>query len=219
MASLNQYASRVAHIVGQPDNVSLKERVKDMIKDYFAKYIIQSIDKNGITDYYKVTLEISMIPREETRVGSQEEDFCTEFISSNKLPRPMNIKNDSPFISVVVKGTNKMFSYMQRNMQLASISQLPTCAPLSYAIVDEKLIVKRHESRLRAVTKGPIQENEKLVVTGLWENPEDVIGYYSTDDNQDIDLPFPNEMFGFVILDLLKTEFNIVPKDSEVILK
>ena len=219
MASLNQYASRVAHIVGQPDNVSLKERVKDMIKDYFAKYIIQSIDKNGITDYYKVSLEVSMIPREETRQSSQEEDFYTEFISSSKLPRPMNIKNDSPFMSVAVKGTNKLFTYMQRNVQLASNSQTPTRSPLSYAIVDEKLIIKRHESNFRAATTGPINENEKLVITGLWENPEEVIGYYSIGDNQDIDLPFPNEMFGFVLMDLLKTEFNIVPKDSEVILK
>ena len=54
--SLNQYASRVAHIIGQPDNQSLKERVKDMIKSYFAKYVIQSIDRNGIQPYYKLSL-------------------------------------------------------------------------------------------------------------------------------------------------------------------
>ena len=36
------------------------------------------------------------------------------------------------------------------------------------------------------------------------------------DDNQDLDLPFPTEMLNFVIADLLKVEFGIVPKDIEI---
>ena len=55
-----------------------------------------------------------------------------------------------------------------------------------------------------------------IEVEGIWENPEEVLGYYSIDDNQDLELPFPNEMMNRVLLDLLKTEFNIVPKDTEI---
>ena len=85
MASLNQYASRVAHLVGQPDNHSLKERIKDMIKDYFAKYIVQSIDKNGIQPYYKLTLEVDMIGVESSKVINPnfDNDFYIESADIN----------------------------------------------------------------------------------------------------------------------------------------
>lgn len=37
MGTLNQYAARIANMVNQPNNHELKERVKDMIKNYVCK--------------------------------------------------------------------------------------------------------------------------------------------------------------------------------------
>ena len=217
MASLNQYASRVAHIVGQPDNLSLKERIKDMIKDYFAKYIIQSIDKNGMNDNYKLSLILGMVPVESSKVGTGNDAYYTEYITSTKIPKPMNIKNDAPFTSVCIPNSSKLFAYMTKLTQRISVSHTPTRSFRSYSYSDNKILVKFISNITNNTFKNFIDKDDpKIEVTGIWESPEEVIGFYSIDDNQNIDIPFPNELMNFVLADLLKVEFNIIPKDMAV---
>jgi hypothetical protein len=227
--SLNIYASRVAHIVGQPDNLSLKERVKDMIKSYFAKYIMQSIDRNGIQPYYKISLELELIPVEETKVVNELFDnqiyvdgvlvdnprryTYIDFKTKTKVPKPLNIKNDAPFIRVSIPNTNKIFRYSSSIAYRMSSTSSPTRHTLVYAYSNDNITLKRH------LTSSNLKSTEiftKVEIEGIWENPEEIIGYYMLDDNQDLDLPFPTEMLNFVIADLLKVEFGIVPKDIEI---
>lgn len=227
--SLNQYASRVAHIVGQPDNQSLKERVKDMIKDYYAKYIIQSIDRNGIQSYYKLTLELELTPVEETKITNTAYDnqisvnnvlvdnprryTYVDFKTSTKVPKPMNIKNDAPFTRVGLPNSAKVFAY--NSLTAYRISTFPsfTRSSLIYTYYNDYILCKRKVNYLNVQS---LQVFDKIEIDGIWENPEEVIGFYMLDDNQDLPLPFSNEMMGFVLIDLLKTEFGIVPKDIEV---
>lgn len=240
--TLNQYASRVAHIVGQPDNHSMKERIKEMIKDYFAKYIIQSIDKNGIQGYYKIPLLITLTPVEETAVintlynikghlvngkfvHSIEDDTdpdaithplykrYVDFVSTTKIPTPMNIKNDSPFTKVSIANTSKLFSYCSKVMFRMSYTLAPTRCSRLYTYDNNTITVKRIMNYDNIYSTEIIDEIE---VEGIWENPEEVIGYYGISDNQDLELPFPNEMLNFIIAELLKVEFGILPKDIEV---
>lgn len=221
--SLNSYASRVAHLVGQPDNQSLKERVKDMIKDYFAKYISQSVDRNGIQPYYKLTLLVDMIPIPTSKVVNLDKtEYFTEYRSSTKIPKPMNIKNDAPFTRVCVPNSSKLFVYKPNTQHRISRSSFPTGSCRSYSYINDTIIVKATVPASTLVKRIVFdkeyseEETPKLEIEAIWENPEEVIGYYDIDDNQDLDLPFPNEMLNFVIADLLKVEFNIVPKDIEV---
>lgn len=240
MASLNQYASRVAHIVGQPDNHSLKERIKDMIKDYFAKYLIQSIDRNGIQPYYKLTLKLQCVGVEETKVinplydnyfyyidgvrqynedGNPKENprkyTYIEYKTTTKVPKPMNLKNDAPFTRVSISGTSKDFAYSSNSNYLISHIPSPTRIRSKYKY-DNDIITCKRISPIGTPSETPI---EYIDVETIWENPEEIIGYYGQTDNQDLDLPFPNEMFNLVLIDLLKTEFGIVPQDTEIIKK
>ena len=238
MASLNQYASRVAHLVGQPDNHSLKERIKDMIKDYFAKYIVQSIDRNGIQPYYKLTLEVDMVGVESSKVINPnfDNDFYyidgvrqyeldgitpkanprkytyKEFESITKIPKPLNIKSDAPFTRVYIPNTAKQFKYVPDTIRRISYSSPFTSLASEYTYNNDKIICTRKTPKYL--------HNEEVIsriaIDTIWENPEEIIGYYGTTDNQDLDLPFPNEMFNLVLADLLKIEFNIVPKDTEI---
>ena len=245
--SLNHYASRIAHIVGQPNNQALKERAKDMIKDYYAKYIIQSIDRNGISDYYKTSLRLSLIGVEETAILNElyniwghltngvwsrsisDDDIITspdrvkhplyklyiEYKSSTKLPRPMNIKNDAPFTKVISVDTARVFSYVSGISYLMSVSSLPTRCRRVYKYADNIIYVRVNNTYQNTsdLDGTPIKEIE---VEGIWESPEKVIGYYDNTDNQDLELPFPNEMMQMIIAEILKTEFGLIPKDVEV---
>ena len=213
--SLNDYASRVAQIIGQPDNVYIRERIKDAIKEYFAKFIIQSIDRNGIHEYYKLSLLVKVTPIEESAVELDDDImFYREFVSEQKLPSHMNIKNDAPFTRVNIPNTNIYFSYKASKGRLTPSSPPPTCFANKYSIKQNILSLNRnYNSNIHKVSDAVIEEVE---VEGIWENPEEVIGYYSIDDNQDYPLPFPEEMMSIILSEVLKVEFGIQPKDHEV---
>jgi len=219
--SLNQYASRIAHIVGQSDNQSLKERIKDMIKDYFAKYIIQSIDRNGIQGNYKLSLLITLLGVESSKLTNPLHDVegdplryqYIDFKSTTKIPTPLNIKNDSPFTKVCIPNTAKTFSYTTQVNYRISSTLAPTRCSRMYIFENNTITCKRH------IPFNDLQSTElltQLEVEGLWENPEEVIGFYGITDNQDLEIPFPNEMMSFIISEILKTEFGIIPKDVEI---
>ena len=219
--SLNEYANRVAQIIGQPDNHSMKERIKDMIKDYFAKYIIQSIDRNGITSYYKISLLVNMTAVDETKIINPLHDvendplryIYIDYISATSIPKPMNIKNDAPFTKVSIPLTAKLFSYTSTVSYRIASTLIPTRACRLYTYNDNKIQVKRTIPYNNLVSNETIT---KIEIEGLWENPEEVIGFYGYTDNQDLELPFPNEMMSFIINELLKIEFGIVPKDTDI---
>lgn len=217
--SLNYYASRIVHIINQPDNLSLKERVKDMIKDYYAKFICDSITRNGIKNAYKISLILEMEPVLESKQTSTivgRVSYST-FVSKSKLPKTLNIKNDAPLTQVMdIEGSsNIVYTYTPYNimrMKRISSTLLPTGGINTYSINKNKLYVCRKFNN----NFNSEKTITNVEVEGLWENPEEVIGFYMTDDNQDLDLPFPREMMIYVVSSILKTEFNIIPKDTEI---
>lgn len=222
MYTLNEYSNRIAHIIGQPNNHSLKERIKILIKDYFAKYIIQSIDRNGIQDYYKLTLTMDVIPIAESKIinplydieGHPKRYIYTEYKTVTNIPKPMNIKNDTPFTRVSLENSSRTFKYLSlQNYRISYNNPFTSGCFLHYTYNDNIIKIRR---KFNSFTLQNVEVFTKIEVIGIWENPEEVIGFYSKDDNQDLKLPFPNEMMNFVIIDLLKTEFNIIPKDTDI---
>jgi len=136
-----------------------------------------------------------------------------DFVSTTKIPTPMNIKNDSPFTKVSIANTSKLFSYCSKVMFRMSYTLAPTRCSRLYTYDNNTITVKRIMNYDNIYSTEIIDEIE---VEGIWENPEEVIGYYGISDNQDLELPFPNEMLNFIIAELLKVEFGILPKDIEV---
>lgn len=240
--SLNHYASRIAHAIGQPNNQTVKELAKDLIKDYYAKYIIQSIDRNGISNNYKASLEMDTEPIELTaiinelyniwghiengiwvregdesvnpdRVKHPKYKTYTEYKTKSKIPAPMNIKNDAPFTKVGVIGTAITYTYSSEISYRISTHSSPTRSPRLYQYKDNYISVRHNTPIVDTRIVGNIT---RIEIEGIWESPEQVIGFYGNTDNQDLELPFPNEMMQMIVLDILKTEFNIQPKDVEV---
>lgn len=240
--SLNHYAARIAYAVGQPNNQTVKELAKDLIKDYYAKYIIQSIDRNGISNNYKASLELDVEPIEATAIINElyniwghlengvwvrnagDDDnpnhvkhplykVYTEYKTVTKVPVPMNIKNDAPFTKVGVIGSPKTYTYCSEISYRISTHPSPTRSQRLYQYKDNYISVRQNNM----ITNTQLIDTiTRIEVEGIWESPEEVIGFYSTNDNQDLALPFPNEMMQTIVLDILKTEFNIQPKEVEV---
>lgn len=199
MGTLNQYAARIASLVNQPDNHELKERIKDMIKTGFANRIRQSVEKHGIDDILKLTYEVEV----ESVTGS-----TNELITKNKVATPIRIMSDAPFMFV---GTANGQAYRYENSRGAAkcrksgrATHTPTGSNTSYFI----------ENGYIHIIKPNDVEISKIQITSIFENPDEVLA--TTCDSQDIELPFPNDMLENIIYEILKTEFNMYPRDIDI---
>ena len=199
MGTLNQYAARIASLVNQPDNHELKERIKDMIKTGFANRIRQSVEKHGIDDILKLTYEAEV----ESITGS-----ANELKTKNKVATPIRIISDAPFMFV---GTTDGMAYRYENSRGAAkcrksgrATHTPTGSSISYFIENGYIhIIKPNDTNI-----------SKIKITSIFENPDEVLA--TTCDGQDIELPFPNDMLENIIYEILKTEFNMYPRDIDI---
>jgi hypothetical protein len=213
MATLNQLSSRIAHIVNQSDNHVLKERIKDMVKDMFANRIRQSIEKHGIDDTLKLTFAVNVKSKGIGGIieGSQLPVQITTYISENKIPIPVRIISDAPFTNVYDYRDGKSFQYVNSITEFKMrIKGRPTLPPTGgvrvYTLINNYLIIYGYDD-------GPVQN---VHITGIFENPEEVLTYYNGEDGGDIELPLPSDMIEEIIATILKVEFNLIPKDEDI---
>ena len=200
MGTLNQYASRIVNLLNQPYNHELKERVKDMIKTEFANRIRQSVEKHGIDDILKLTYTADI----ETVSGKDN-----EFKTINKVATPIRILSDAPFMFV---GTEDGIAYRYENSRNAARCRqsgrqtyIPTGSNTSYFIENGYIHIT------------PIANSDnKITITAIFENPDEVLSLITDCDGQDIELPFPNDMLENIMYTILKTEFNMYPKDIDI---
>ena len=224
MATLNQCANRIASIINQPYNHELKERIKDMVKGMFANRIRQSVEKHGIDNILKLSF---IAPVEEL---NYEDIFPTEYRISNKIkllgtkykvPTPVRLHSDAPFTFV---GNTIGQPYLYESSLTSAIirvsgraTSLPTGSLHFWFILNGRIIIinkndsENDESTIR--DNRPINE---VLITGIFENPEEVLSYFTNNDGQDIELPLPNDMIEDIIHTILKVEFNIYPKDEDI---
>ena len=200
MGTLNQYASRIAHLVNQPDNHALKERIKDMIKTVFANRIRQSVEKHGLDDILKLSYEIDI---------KNNPNDNTESITINKVATPIRLISDAPFMFV---GTNDGIAYRYENSKTAAKcrksgrqTHTPTGSSTSYYLDNGYIHITPKISNI-----------SKIKITSIFENPDEVLSVISTNDGQDIELPLPNDMLEDIIYTILKVEFNMYPKDIDI---
>lgn len=208
MGTLNQYASRIAHLVNQPNNHVLKERIKDMIKTMFANRIRQSVEKHGIDDILKLSYSLTLT----NTVTVKENNTTTKyngFKSSSKIATPIRIENDAPLLFVGTK-EGVPYQYVNSNSFLKFIkSGRTTHSPIGWYLISNGELYVHLKDNSSSATKD-------VTITAIFENPDEVLGILNASDGQDVELPFPNDMLESIIQEILKTEFNIYPKDSDI---
>lgn len=227
MPTLNQYASKIANMVGRPGDHEVKERIKDAFKATFANRIRQSSERNGIDSILTLTYIAEVV--EVGANGSMPrpanyKTFNTEFTTLNKVPVPIRIKSDAPFISVTDDEERFNFIACSKAELRLRTSSLPTGFLPTYTLVnnkliltivtDERCIVFNNWWGYTAVGTSVIPKYIKI--TGIFESPEEVLGMYAKDDGQDIELPLPNDMLEDIMYQILKVEFGVMPKEMEV---
>jgi hypothetical protein len=215
MATLNMYASRIANIIGKIDDLAVKTRAVDAIKNVFAARIRQSIAKNGIDDGLILTCSIPVIIDESEKIT----DFIV-FKNVDKIPIPVRFNNDSPFTYVGLKFKNKpddgipFASKSKLEVKLAADKNIGGFNRFfNYEHGSIKLYIRNNYKQLERDFETTV---EKVTISSIFENPEEVITYYTDQDNYNVDLPFPSDMLESILLEVLKTEFNYNVPETEV---
>lgn len=227
MPTLNQYASKIANMIGRPGDHDVKERIKDAFKATFANRIRQSSERNGIDGILTLTYIAEVVEVSLNSAIAKPTDYTNttkEFTTVNKVPVPIRVKSDSPFISVTDDEERFNFINCNRSEHRLRASSLPTGILCSYTLINSKLIlniVTNVEdltfSNWWGYTAVPNTTMPKYIkITGIWENPEEVLGMYAVEDGQDIELPLPNDMLEDIMYQILKVEFGVIPKETEV---
>ena len=216
MPSLNQYANRIASIVNQENNHILKERVKDMIKNMFASRIRQSTEKHGVDHILNLTFIMPVIEYSTDKLYNYPNGLFRNnnvFGTENKIPVPIRVYSDTPFTYVGDTNGNS-FKYLATPLELKyqRVSS-PTVVRTSYTYTNGIILIYRPEVIESYCDRNPIEE---VMLTAIWENPEEVIGMYGDKDADNYELPFPNDMLESIILEILKTEFGIMPVDLSI---
>ena len=143
MATLNQLSSRIVNMIGQPDNHELRERVKDMFKNIFAKYIRQSSERHGIDEILTLSfiasideLDYDTIRPSKYRILNKRKLIGTV----NKLPVPIRIFNDSPYLYVgSVNG--EAYKYINNPTELVFQNSLfPPNETICYVIENGRIL-------------------------------------------------------------------------------
>lgn len=216
MATLNQLAARIANMINQPDNQDVLERAKDMLKNTFAKYIRQSSERHGVDDILTLSfiaevdeLNYSNVRKSENNIINKE----TLLGTVHKVPVPIRVFNDAPFLYVgSVNGDS--YKYLSNISELKFMSNIyPIQQSICYTLENGRILLHKNKHKIIIDDRRPINE---ILIKAIWENPEDVLTMYEDIDGQDIELPYPQDIIENAILEVLKINFNLIPKDISI---
>ena len=204
MSTLNILGYRIAEAVGKPNDHATVERAKLAFKSAFATRIRQSVEKNGLDETLLLTIQI---PIEKCNTNYVN---LTSYKTTARIPKPMRVKNDAPFTTVsllsegIVEDNSIAYRlpleipWMNKNKDSGFIKAY-TYFPNSILVFIKNIFRNMNFSK----------DYTHISLTTIFENPEEIVSYFTSGDTNDIELPYPEDITESIILEILKTEFNV----------
>lgn len=212
MITLNELSSRIANITGKVHDHGLRERVKAAFKDVFAARIRQSIAKSGIDSLLILPVSIPVV--------LDNDKSTVEFSvykTTGDVPTPLRFNNDAPFIYVgVEKPIDDLVPFSFKTEFDIKLSSKRKMGGLFRYYTFMNNTVRLYLSNHYDVYSMDKSDVRKAVLASIYESPEEVAKFYTTDDVGDYPIPYPRDMVESILLEILKTEFNYIPQDIEV---
>ena len=146
MASLAQLTSEILHGVGQPNNHTLRERVRNAIIHTRNELIRRSYENHYYVDkIHTQRFRVSLITVNDGDIelpeGYEEVSINKIKRTLDKVPRPIRLTNNLPFdrVSSVGYKTNREFPYIKETTARFKESVPGLCGAISYDYINEYL--------------------------------------------------------------------------------
>ena len=205
MASLNELAAEITHLLKQPTNYELAVRVKLAYKHWRATLLRQSIERYGVDIMYMQRYVAELI-EVDSAATCLVDAGCTILRTKNRIPKPLRYPSDVPF-SFVGTLDGEPFTLRDRTENLYAKHLKWSNKVITYDYENDYVYV-RGNTRFGYVALKYVAES-----------PEDLINVCDNEDcwDDDMEFPIPEDLIA-PIKQILFKEFGVVaPIKEEVV--
>ena len=202
MSSIAQLISEIAHSYGQPNNYSLREKIRSVIVHTRAEIIRRSYENHNyvdklLTQRFKVTL--TNVVDGDFELPEELQDIPIDKIkrTNQKVPRPIRLTNNLPFdrVSSVGYATNREFPYIKETTARFRNSVPGLCGTISYDYINEYIYL--YPPRRRAF------DLQQIVIESSFEHPNEISFNNGEIDNNNLiyddnEYLIPEDMYGTI---------------------
>lgn len=186
MASLNQIVSEIAHAIHQPNNFTTRQTIRSAVIHTFNEQIRQTYERHANVD--KILMQRYRI----SLINVPDGDIFQSLVSTKykvkrsktRIPRPVRLDNNLPFVSVRTVGYDNMAIPFIKEANAQFYKALPgMCTSLSYDYINGYLYVNGNGNPL-------IEPLGHIVIESPFEIPTEITieteeGVESNFDNDD----------------------------------
>ena len=186
MASLNQIVSEIAHAIHQPNNFTTRQTIRSAVIHTFNEQIRQTYERHANVD--KILMQRYRI----SLINVPDGDIFQSLVSTKykvkrsktRIPRPVRLDNNLPFVSVRTVGYDNMAIPFIKKANAQFYKALPgMCTSLSYDYINGYLYVNGNGNPL-------IKSLGHIVIESPFEIPTEIPieteeGVESNFDNDD----------------------------------
>lgn len=186
MASLNQIVSEIAHAIHQPNNFTTRQTIRSAVIHTFNEQIRQTYERHANVD--KILMQRYRV----SLISVPDGDIFQSLVSTKykvkrskvRIPRPVRLDNNLPFVSVRTVGYDNMAIPFIKEANAQFYKALPgMCTSLSYDYINGYLYVNGNGNPL-------IEPLGYIVIESPFEIPTEIPieteeGVESNFDNDD----------------------------------
>jgi hypothetical protein len=199
MKSLNEIAYFIAARLGKESDFKTLQEIKAAIKINRALILRRDVERNSdnpsyVQHFYTKLIEVN----EYDNCLVQGE--CTILRTENKIPRPVRLKDHSPFKYVGIAGFENPFTYLDMNKLTHIKYRTYTSNKIYYSYNNEYIYILKTDTPETDLL-------EYLLIQGVFTNPEeavtnciDSINCFSDDDP----FPLPEDLIPDIINTILQ---------------
>ena len=188
MASLNQIVSEIAHAIHQPNNFTTRQTIRSAVIHTFNEQIRQTYERHANVD--KILMQRYRI----SLINVPDGDIFQSLVSTKykvkrsktRIPRPVRLDNNLPFVSVRTVGYDNMAIPFIKEANAQFYKALPgMCTSLSYDYINGYLYVNSNGNPLieplgHIVIESPFEIPNEIPV----ETTERVESNFDNDDDE-----------------------------------
>ena len=170
MASLNQIVSEIAHAIHQPNNFTTRQTIRSAVIHTFNEQIRQTYERHANVD--KILMQRYRI----SLINVPDGDIFQSLVSTKykvkrsktRIPRPVRLDNNLPFVSVRTVGYDNMAIPFIKEANARFYKALPgMCTSLSYDYINGYLYVNSNGNHL-------IEPLGHIVIESPFEIPNEI---------------------------------------------
>ena len=170
MASLNQIVSEIAHAIHQPNNFTTRQTIRSAVIHTFNEQIRQTYERHANVD--KILMQRYRI----SLINVPDGDIFQSLVSTKykvkrsktRIPRPVRLDNNLPFVSVHTVGYDNMAIPFIKEANAQFYKALPgMCTSLSYDYINGYLYVNSNGNHL-------IEPLGHIVIESPFEIPNEI---------------------------------------------